>query len=415
MNKSISISAPITATTVKRTQLPDGARELLVRDPVLKGFGLRVYGSGARYIFKGRVKGTSTRRTVVIGDAWAMTVKAAREAAECLRIQFGQGIDPIEVKAAQARAEAAKLTLGAVADEYKAKFEGGKLPKQRRAPRPESVRSELKDVDRAVSMIGAGVAVEDIDPRRIRRFVGDLGDYAPSTRKKTFGCLSRVLVLAMTKEVLDSNPCAAVESPVGSEARERFLSEQEVAKVWDACGALGDYGRTVRFLIAMPVRASIARGMTHDDVDVAKAILRVGADQQGNKARQAWSLPLNDLALEVIGTDAAGAFVFQGQGVPQIPLTSTAKARLDKLAGVTDWQLHDLRRTVASLLAEAITDVDTDAADQWLMHKRTGVKGVYQRGQRLAAMRLAANQWNSVLTRVIGRDTSVVPLAKDTG
>ena len=411
MPKSSSKTETITATTIKKARLPEGASEMFIRDPALKGFSLRINRSGGSYVFKGRIKGINVRRTVVIGDALAMPAKAAREAAEALRTQFGQGIDPIAEKATDTRVQAAKLTLGDVAAEYKTRFEGGKLPKQRRKPRPESIRSELKDVDRAVAMIGADTLVEDIDPRRVRRFVNDLGDFAPSTRKKTFGCLSRVMVLAVSKEAVDFNPCTSVEAPVASEARERFLSEDELAKVWDACGGLGDYGRAIRFLIAMPVRASIARGMIFRDVDQAKAILHVSADQMGNKARQAWSLPLNDLALEVIGESKDQPFVFQGAGVPQIPFTSGAKARLDKLAKVTGWQIHDLRRTMASLLAEAVTDVDTDAADQWLMHKRTGVKGIYQRGQRLAAMRLVANQWNSVLARLIGRETTVVPIS----
>lgn len=412
MTTSISTTENITATTVKKAALPEGARELIIRDAVLKGFALRVYGSGSRYIFKGRIKGTTTRRNILIGDALAMTAKQAREAAEALRVQFGRGVDPVAIKEAEERREAAKLTLGEIAAEYKTKFEGGKLAKQRRKPRPESILSELKDVDRAVTMIGAGTQVEEITPRLVRRFVDDLGEYAPSTRKKTFGCLSRILVLAVTKEAIDFNPCAAVEAPVASEARERFLSEDEVAKVWDACGDLGDYGRAVRFLITMPVRASIAKDMRFEAVDMTKAVLRVDADQVGNKARQTWSLPLNDLALEVIGSDTGQEYVFQGVGVPQVPLTSNAKARLDKLSNTTDWQLHDLRRTVASLLAEGVTEVDTDAADQWLMHKRTGVKGVYQRGQRLAAMRLVANQWNSVLSRIIGRDTTVVSIGE---
>lgn len=392
----------ISANTVRKALLPNGARELIIRDTSLRGFALRVYRGGSRYVFSGRIKGTDRRRNVTIGDALAMTAREARTAAEALRIQFGQGIDPVALKEQKQIEKAARITLEELAEDYTGRFTKGALPHQRRVPTEESIRSERKDVARAVRLIGPDKLVDEISASDLSQMLDAMDDVSPSTRKKTFGCVNRILNRAVTQGIIEMNPAAQVPSPVGSLARERFLSEAELAKVWDAAGKLGVYGRLVRFLIAMPVRTSIARDMTFDAVDRDAGTLAVSATQRGNKARRAWTLPLPALALDCIGKTLRQPFVFRSTEGGQVALSSSAKARLDKASGVSGWQLHDLRRTAVTLLAEALDEVDVDACDQWLMHKRTGIEGVYQRSQRLRGMHRVADQWNGVLSRITG-------------
>jgi integrase len=60
---------------------------------------------------------------------------------------------------------------------------------------------------------------------------------------------------------------------------------------------------------------------------------------------------------------------------------SKAKKDFDKACGVTDWTLHDLRRTARSLLSRRECNVTSDLAEIALGHKLPGVRGVYDRHQ----------------------------------
>ncbi|WP_425045368.1 integrase arm-type DNA-binding domain-containing protein [Primorskyibacter sp. S87] len=400
--KTISKTTQIKADTARRAKVPEGVHHLIFRDTILKGFQLRVFKSGGKYSFTGRIKGTDTRRTITIGDAVALTASQARTEAERLRVQFALGEDPV---AAAEAARAAQVTFGDLTDRYLAKFETGGLRRQKRAPRPTSIKSEKKDANRALDLLGRETIAADIDARRLNRLIDDMSPYAASVRKKTFGVVQRVLGHGVTTGLLDMNIALAVETPIGSESRERYLTPDELAKVWKAAGQMGAYGRLVRFLVAMPVRATVARMLTADQIDGATLI--VADAVEGNKAATRWELPLNDLALAQIGDDD---LVFRGRNGGPVAVTSTAKDRLDELSGVTGWVLHDLRRTYSTLLADAVDDLDVDAAEQWMMHKRKGVAGIYNRSQRKTAMRHVATLWGAELARIVGEDSPVIPV-----
>jgi integrase len=92
------------------------------------------------------------------------------------------------------------------------------------------------------------------------------------------------------------------------------------------------------------------------------------------------------------------------------PSTPGAKAILDRRmqslspdSPLKDWRLHDLRRTIASHLAERGTP--TDVADRILNHvngvSRSGVKGVYQRYEFLAERKKALEDWGRYVGELV--------------
>lgn len=170
----------------------------------------------------------------------------------------------------------------------------------------------------------------------------------------------------------------------------------------------------MRFLIAMPVRLGIARGMDWSQVDLDAGTLSIDADAVGNKGGKALVLPLTDLACDILlELPAREGLVFVGSGGGAVAAGSSAKDMLDERSGVTDWRQHDLRRTAATLTAERFTEFDESAFDLWLMHSRGGVHGVYQKAQRSRAMAVVARQWDSRLREILGIDaqSDVVKIA----
>jgi len=69
-----------------------------------------------------------------------------------------------------------------------------------------------------------------------------------------------------------------------------------------------------------------------------------------------------------------GDLVFSGDGRRVFQGYSKAKAKLDRLSGVSDWTLHDLRRTVVSGMARL--GVAPHVADKILNHQSGTISGV---------------------------------------
>jgi hypothetical protein len=80
---------------------------------------------------------------------------------------------------------------------------------------------------------------------------------------------------------------------------------------------------------------------------------------------------------------------------------SKSKAQLDRVCGVVDWRLHDLRRTVRTGLAAL--RVDPDVSERVIGHVIGGVKGVYDRHLYLAEKRDALNRWTQHLAGIVSQ------------
>ncbi len=101
-------------------------------------------------------------------------------------------------------------------------------------------------------------------------------------------------------------------------------------------------------------------------------------------------------------TPTMGEFVFSLSGTKPFQSFSAAKRELDKLSGVSDWRLHDLRRTCVSGMARL--GVPPHVADKVLNHQTgtiSGVAAVYQRHEFLAERKDALERWSAHLARLL--------------
>ena len=130
-----------------------------------------------------------------------------------------------------------------------------------------------------------------------------------------------------------------------------MLTKQEIKAIWRACGELGphevamNYGRMVRFLLLTAQRRDEAASLEFGD------ILDGTWRQVENKASRPHSIPLPPLAMDLVGKGDARDYVFGGR-LGKIGGFSKLKRLLDKASGVSDWRLHDLRRTAATRMQE---------------------------------------------------------------
>jgi len=101
-------------------------------------------------------------------------------------------------------------------------------------------------------------------------------------------------------------------------------------------------------------------------------------------------------------TERKGPLVFTLLGTKPFQDFTNAKRRLDQLSGVTEWRLHDLRRTCVSGMARL--GVAPHIADKILNHQAgtiSGVAAVYQRHDFLAERRAALDEWGAHNDRLL--------------
>jgi len=181
------------------------------------------------------------------------------------------------------------------------------------------------------------------------------------------------------------------------------LSHAEIKAVWQACDRLEgsaeqqSFGRLVKFLLLIGQRRGEAAGLKHGHI--LGGIWR--QSPQSNKAAREHKLPLPPRGLALLGTGADDRWCFPGaSGGPITGAWTRLKTELDRRSGVTDWRLHDLRRTFASGLQELAVDFWTIEA--LLNHSLPGVAGIYMRAELDAAKASALQLWAAEIEAIVG-------------
>src|SRR5262249_44008439 len=149
-------------------------------------------------------------------------------------------------------------------------------------------------------------------------------------------------------------------------ARDRVLSDAELALVWQAATAIGyPYGCIVKLLILTACRLQEVAGMRWSELNLVKAELALPRERVKSKRSHVVALGAPALAIiDDLPRIADSDLVFTGDGKRPLTSFSHAKRLLDGAIAesnggtpIAAWVLHDLRRSVATALAETL-DVD---------------------------------------------------------
>ena len=153
----------------------------------------------------------------------------------------------------------------------------------------------------------------------------------------------------------------------------------------------GPFGAGVRLLIATGARREEIFGLRR--AELRGDGFHLAAERSKNKVPRI--IPISPLAWSAMASlPADGEFVVSLTGDHPFTNITHNKAKLDARAGVTDWRLHDLRRTVATGLQRL--GVRLEMIEAVLGHvsgSRSGIVGVYQRHTFAAEAREALNVW----------------------
>ena len=315
---------------------------------------------------------------------------------------------------AEAQAQAAE-TLESVIDDYLARYAAKNLK-----------HSTLEDVERYLRRHWAPLAklpLRKIERRnvaaRLARIADESGNYAANRAR---AALSAVFAWAIAEGLADANPVVGTKKPVEEIARDRVMTDEELAAVWNEAGG-GDYGAIVRLLILTGQRREEVGGMLWSEIDLDKRAWRIDAERIKNGL--AHDVPLAPQGVEILRAlerRDARALVFGSRKGP-FSGWSKAKAALDARVSATlgqspatPWRLHDIRRTVATRMADlGVQPHVIEAVLNHISGHKAGVAGVYNRATYANEKRHALELWaRHVGTIVRGDASNIVPLAKRT-
>ncbi len=181
--------------------------------------------------------------------------------------------------------------------------------------------------------------------------------------------------------------------------RERILKDDELRAVWQTAERFGTAGAFVRFALLTAQRHAKITDLRWDDVDGAGVwTIRADAREKGN----ANHLALPPLALEIIRRQPRIAGKDRIFGRPH----ARTLAQLRQEAGVTDFVVHDLRRSARSLMSRA--KVPSDVAELVLGHRLRGVRQVYDRHSYFEEKRHALNELAQLVENILHPPTGNV-------
>jgi integrase len=357
-------------------------------DPVVSNLLLVVGKNRRTWAYRYRSGGRRPKQT--LGHFPQMGLASAREAARKAAMRIDAGSRPAD-PVPHPRSDGA-LTLGTLLDRYEAmRLKEGRKVKAL-AQKMRQVRSHAKPY--------LGLAAREFSKADLRAMRDKLVDAGTiSAAASTLITLGAAMRWAAEEDLIESNPVPAIRRPA-EQKRKRVLTKAEIKKIWAACDKFGthevekSYARLVRFLLLTAQRRDEAASLKHGD------ILNHTWRQTVNKADRPHSIPLPPLAVTLVGKGEARDYVFPSR-LGKIGAFSRLKRMLDEASGVSDWRLHDLRRTAATFMQDEC-HVANHIVQAVLNHSLPGATGVYLRGELEAQKREALAQWSVALAKIVG-------------
>jgi integrase len=353
--------AKLTPAVVKKAT--EEKKPVFIWDATLPGFGLMVTAGGHRsWPVQYKQHGVSRRRNL----PGVLDLRAARKEAKAILGAAAAGRDPIGERRQQARQ--ARHTLQFVFEEYFAR-DGAKLKSSER---------QKQDWHRLVLPKLGARQIGQIKRSDIVRLLDEIEDQrGPRMAHNSLAHISKLFNWHASRDDEFRSPIVRGmgRRKAGESARDRMLSDDELRALWRAAEAdTKPFGAYVRLLLLTATRRNEVAYMAWDELSGGDWVIPAARMKGGVEH----VVPLSFAARSVLERiPRIGPYVFTGRGKTSIGGFGWHKSKLSKVSGVTEWCLHDLRRTSRSLLSRA--GVHTDAAERCLAHKLAGVRVIYDR------------------------------------
>lgn len=402
--------------TVRNLRAPTTEDTIQIADAKVSGFGVRVSKSGTKtFYFQYRHNGAPFR--ISLGRYPDISLAEARAQAEVARGTLRAGrnpnslrtkgtvSDPVTVrevdlvtaptfaKALEIYIQERKSTLRPSTAHEKARNIRSKfLHRWRHQPVNEITTSDIKEVLNA--------CLEQGYPSAANHALADI---------RTFfkWCVK-------SQKYMSQSPADGIARPARVRTRDRYLKPDEIRLIWKAAEQeplpLGYLTQIA--LLTIQRRGEVAQ-MKWSDLNFERGYWEIPAER--TKSGRAHVVPLSNLAVEVLnriprqalplrecGKDLRlSPYVFPSPKDSSKPLSSfsSPKKRLEEKANVSDWGLHDLRRTATTALGHF--RILPKVKKKILNHAENEVTDIYDRFEYFEERCEAMHFWEDYLRKVI--------------
>jgi integrase len=392
----------LTAPGIRGLALPAGKTDWIFWDADLPGFGLRLRAGGSRKWVVQYDTGRKSRR-MTLGSTAVLDPGKARETAKSILAAVRLGKDPAGDIAAARNAPLA-VSFGEEMERFL------RFQQQRLKPRT------LLEVDRHLRVHGKalhGLELAKIDRRTIATQLTRIAERGPVAANRTRATWSSFFTWCAKEGLIDVNP-AAYTNKQAEQSRERVLSNAELRAIWKALPE-GDYGDIVRLLALTGQRREEIGSLRWSEVDFERGIITLPPVRTKNKREHIVPLSTPVRAILEARPRFHGRDLVFGIGEGGFSGWSRCKERLDDAAKIAAWTIHDLRRTMATKMAEELGQQPhiIEAVLNHVGGHKAGVHGIYNRSQYLAEKRQALALWADHLMAIVeDRESNVTPLRR---
>lgn len=258
----------------------------------------------------------------------------------------------------------------------------------------------------------------DITPTDILSFLDGIKKEAPASAMAIHGTARRMFDFAIGRQLMLSNPAAAIPLRVIGEkkARTRALSTGEIGTLLRSLdGARGEPVTIAAFplLLLTMVRREELLGATWGEFDMSEALWTIPGERTKNG--KAHVVPLSHQAVAIlkdlkriyggIGLVLPGRTPGKGLSTGTLHESMTRNGNF----GIERFTPHDFRRTASTILHEQ--GWNTDVIEKALNHTMKGVRGVYNKAEYLPQRREMLQAWADYLD-ALKTGATVVPIGQ---
>jgi integrase len=281
------------------------ARDYVIWDDELPGFGLRVFASGKRsYVIQYRSAGRSRRYTIGLHGVW--TPETARKEAKVQLGKVAQGDNPADEKQIKLTA----VTVKELCERYvEDMYAGLILGKGGRPKRPSTINTDIGRINGHIIPLLGRRRVHDLTKADVTTAMNDIHAGktravkksaklrgksilrgGPGTASRSVGLIGSMLTYAINAGITEHNVAHGIRKPK-DRVRDRRLSEDEyriLGKMLREAGQNERYGFTVaiiRQLALTGCRRSEIIALKWSDVDLEHSCLRLSESKEGASTR----------------------------------------------------------------------------------------------------------------------------------
>ena len=357
------------------------------------GLGLRISSAGRKSWFV-MYRHAGRLRRYTIGTYPALGLTHARDKAKELMHESAMGNDPATDKQVNRGAP----TFGEVAAQYIELY--AKTNKK-------SWEGDQRMLDHDLLPKWKNVKAQDIKRRDIISLLDTIVLRAPIQANRILALLSKIFNWAISRDLIEANPCTAIKRPSKENQIDRMLSDDEIVIFWDAL-TTASMSEPTRLCLKLQLVTAQRKGeiviAEWSEFDLTNGWWTIPSEKAKNKLSH--RVPMSALALQLLDQvkqlSGDSKWLFPSKFGDKPVLHTSIDHALHKNEAkfsIPPFTPHDLRRTAASHMTGM--GVPRLTVSKILNHSESGITAVYDRHSYDQEKRQALDLWGDKLSKIL--------------